>query len=108
MGIFDLKTERKPNFFFQDLLQRQQIDRVLNKSGIIQHRLYQTIQNVIQEQKQYLYVQGEEDLAVIPLILLLPLNSFIFYGLKDTGLIMIEVTEDKKEEVTKRLKSCRI
>lgn len=103
LGIFDLRTQRQPNPFFQSFLQKPKVDRIINKAGIIQHHLYKALQNAIQKQKQYLYVQGEEDLAVVPLILLLPLNSLIFYGLKNTGLIMLEVTEEKKEEVAKEI-----
>lgn len=41
-------------------------------------------------------VKGEEDLAVIPLICLLPVNSLVVYGQPDEGVAVIRVTEDKK------------
>jgi hypothetical protein len=41
-------------------------------------------------------VEGEEDLAVIPLICLLPENSLVVYGQPDEGVVAIRVTEDKK------------
>ncbi len=44
-------------------------------------------------------VEGEEDLAVLPVLLLAPLGSHVFYGQpKGEGLVHIEVTEEKKEE----------
>ena len=46
-------------------------------------------------------IQGEEDLLALPAILLAPLGSVVIYGQKDLGVVVVEVTEEKKEEVKK-------
>jgi len=49
--------------------------------------------------KQLLIVKGEEDLLALPTILLTPLHSVVLYGQIDMGVIMVEVTEEKKRQV---------
>jgi hypothetical protein len=41
-------------------------------------------------------VEGEEDLLVLPLILLMPQGSVITYGQPGRGMVMLEVTEELK------------
>lgn len=48
-------------------------------------------------------IKGEEDLAVIPAVLLLPLGTKIFYGQFDKGIVVVKVTEEKKELLKKFL-----
>lgn len=52
---------------------------------------------------QVINVNGEEDLSVLPLILLSPLNTFIFYGQPDKGIVQVKVTEKTKEKAVKLL-----
>ena len=46
-------------------------------------------------------VSGEEDLAVLPAVLLAPLNSLVLYGQPRKGIVVIKVTEKKKKEIKK-------
>ena len=48
-------------------------------------------------------VDGEEDLAVLPVVLLAPLDSLVFYGQRNQGLVLVKVTEEKKSEFVKIL-----
>jgi len=41
-------------------------------------------------------VEGEEDLLVLPLIDLMPLGSLIAYGQPRAGMVVVEVTEERK------------
>lgn len=41
-------------------------------------------------------VEGEEDLLVLPLIDLMPVGSLITYGQPQAGMVVIEVTEERK------------
>ncbi|KXA90883.1 hypothetical protein AKJ57_03275 [candidate division MSBL1 archaeon SCGC-AAA259A05] len=43
-------------------------------------------------------VEGEEDLAAVPAVLYAPENSVVAYGQPREGLVLIEVSEKKKEE----------
>lgn len=55
-------------------------------------------------EKQLIVVKGEEDLLALPAILMAPLHSIVLYGQIDLGIVMIEVTEEKKREVERILK----
>ncbi|MFQ6054247.1 MAG: GTP-dependent dephospho-CoA kinase family protein [Candidatus Bathyarchaeia archaeon] len=51
-------------------------------------------------------VEGEEDLLVLPLIALMPLGSVIVYGQPQAGMVVVEVTEERKmwaEDFMKRM-----
>lgn len=41
-------------------------------------------------------VEGEEDLLVLPLISLMPLGSLIVYGQPREGMVVVDVTEERK------------
>ncbi len=101
LGVFDLQTRRFPNAHFQFLAKDS--PRVKNLAGEVSLSMVQKIKWALNKGMTNLYVIGEEDLAVIPLILLLPLNSFICYGLFDQGMFLIKVTEEKKEELITKL-----
>lgn len=47
-------------------------------------------------------VDGEEDLAVIPVVLHADVGSRVLYGQPDCGVVVVEVTEERKREI-KRL-----
>jgi hypothetical protein len=50
-----------------------------------------------------LIVDGEEDLAVMPLVCLLPYNSLIIYGQPREGMVVLRVDEEKKILILKLL-----
>ena len=52
----------------------------------------------MQDQDVLILVDGEEDLAVIPLILAAPFGVFILYGQPGEGVVVCEVTPAAKEK----------
>jgi uncharacterized protein (UPF0218 family) len=46
-----------------------------------------------------IFVEGEEDLLTMPAILLAPDKSLVIYGQPKEGLVIVEVDNNKKEEV---------
>ena len=48
------------------------------------------------KKKTKIVVVGEEDLATMPLVYMLPLNSIVLYGQPKKGVVVIRVSEDKK------------
>lgn len=51
------------------------------------------------KQTQVIVVNGEEDLLVIPAVLLSPLGSYVIYGQYELGMIIAQVTEKLKLEI---------
>jgi len=48
--------------------------------------------------KTVILVGGEDDLAVLPVLLIAPLGFSIYYGQPGEGLVRVDVTEENKEK----------
>lgn len=67
----------------------------------------QTIKKYIQNnQNQIIRVLGEEDLSGVPAILLSPLGSIVLYGQPGEGMVVVEITEEKKQQMIKLIYKC--
>ncbi|OGK10206.1 hypothetical protein A2767_02025 [Candidatus Roizmanbacteria bacterium RIFCSPHIGHO2_01_FULL_35_10] len=82
---------------------------LVNDPGTINIKTANEIKKSINEfiktgKKQLMIVKGEEDLLALPAILFAPLNSVVLYGQIDLGVVMVEVTEEKKKGVEEILK----
>jgi len=111
LAIIDLKSHRKPvnKKIRQSLLSVKTKFRTVNEAGTINKKLVQTLRKAIDQilvsaLPQKVLVHGEEDLAVLPLILLSPLNSLIFYGQPKKGIVKVEVNEQTKLKAIRLLK----
>ncbi len=101
--IFDDHIQRKKvGSSIQHLLTSSEISLCNNKSGMITTALAKKISRLYPLGK-HIKINGEEDLAVLPAIALLPLGSTIIYGQPHQGIVYIPVTEEKKEWVKKLL-----
>jgi len=71
-----------------------------NPPGVITEDLIGVISDAILSDKNVrIFVQGEEDLAALPAILMAPLNSVVLYGQPDKGVMLVRVTESIKAEL---------
>lgn len=75
-----------------------------NKAGTIQRTAVLTFKKDIKnflnnDKKSSMYIKGEEDLLALPAILLAPLQSVVLYGQFDLGIVVTDVTEEKKKIV---------
>ncbi|MEM2127099.1 MAG: DUF359 domain-containing protein [Candidatus Bathyarchaeia archaeon] len=69
-----------------------------NRPGMIEKSAWEALGKAVKlKRKVAVLVEGEEDLMVIPLILLMPLGSVIVYGQPNVGVVMIEVDEKMKD-----------
>lgn len=103
LGIIDGLSRR-------ELFQTQFADRmklvksVKNVAGGISSELAATLQAELQsknpskENYRIIKIEGEEDLATVAAVLLAPLNTHVFYGQPNQGLVHVLVTEEKKQE----------
>lgn len=97
VGIVDGKTKRKS--FDTTFLRKYFVNEssALNPHGRISSSLVKALKKALSSQKTTLIkVKGEEDLAVLPAVLLSPLRSLVAYGQPDSGIVLVEVTEEKK------------
>ena len=74
---------------------------VQNTPGQISRQLIKAIKDSLGDHttKQVILVEGEEDLAFIPALLLAPIPSTVFYGQPKIGLVKVETSIDAKERL---------
>ena len=77
--------------------------RCSNPPGTIQEEVWPIIEKAIKENKN-VFVDGEEDLLVIPAVLLAEENSAVVYGYFNKGICLIEVSEKTKKTFKELLK----
>jgi len=99
--IFDGKVKRKkikiPLEWGSNCL------KVTNPSGTIQEKVWPKIRKAIKEEK-FVFVNGEEDLLVIPTVLLAKKYNAVVYGFPKRGVCLIEVSLAIKKIFKKLLK----
>jgi pantetheine-phosphate adenylyltransferase len=102
ISTVDFKVARKKiysSFLDLNFPKDRTIIIVENPSGHITHDLFLKIINIFRlgfDKKIIIKIDGEDDLAVLPLILAAPLNSVVYYGQPDVGLVKILVSEKIK------------
>lgn len=68
-----------------------------NKPGLISDSLINSVADALKHHRKVIVlVYGEEDLAVIPAVLLAPLGSHVYYGQPNQGIVEIQVTLELK------------
>ena len=77
--------------------------RVKNPAGMITDELLEGLDSAIENTPALLYVDGEEDLAVIPLVVAAREGVIILYGQPGEGVVLKEVTQDAKRKAAEML-----
>lgn len=103
LSIVDFLVQRKVKF--DDLSQlgfvNQSGENVKNPPGSITWKLFEAVKQAFMKEKKggkIILIEGEEDLAVLPVILVSPLGYSVFYGQPGQGMVRIYVTEENKEK----------
>ncbi|MFO8019186.1 MAG: DUF359 domain-containing protein [Promethearchaeia archaeon] len=120
--IIDEKTQRK-KIKMESKTKFEQIIEFENPAGLIVQKSWAIIKNALDTHKKTLIkiTEGEEDLLLIPLVLLLPLGQerthFVFYGqppITDAnltipqGIVVVKVDEKIQQEVKNMLSYLKI
>lgn len=78
----------------------EKIVHVQNPQGAITEEAIKTIREaLVSKVHTHIIVDGEEDLLVITSVQYAPKNSFVVYGQPHCGVVVVEVTAEKKAEV---------
>jgi len=114
LAIVDLQVERKP---YQSLEaykfpKQYEIVRVVSGPGFISKPAIEAIQQwtkgIRSRKRMVLVVDGEEDLLTLSVIVNAPVGSVVYYGSPPStdrpGLVAVEVTKKKKQEVSELLR----
>jgi len=109
VSIIDLKTHRKKIYNSMNELgftKKTPDFTVINNPGEISQNLINTTEKTIhnfKNNKHIILVEGEEDLAVIPAVLLSPYNTKVLYGQPEVGIVEITVNKESKDKICKIL-----
>ena len=98
LGIIDHRIQRKDHNY--DIIRTENILEADNPAGTITENLWETIEKAISltledNEKRIIVVEGEEDLAVLPCLLIAPEDAVILYGQPNEGLVFVNVCEGK-------------
>ena len=95
ISIYDGMTERREMTEFADLVKNEGWEEVVvaNAAGTITSALTNAVRNALDGNTGLIRVEGEEDLATIPCILLAPRGTNIIYGWPGKGMMLI-TTDD--------------
>ena len=114
ISVIDFNVARHRKFFSIEGLGfkgDEDVVRINNLAGKISHGVFEkliSLSDSFMKKKTIFLIDGEEDLVVLPLILILPLNSLIFYGQPQEGLVMITVSEEIKKTAYEMVRSFNV
>ncbi len=106
----------KPDIYIVDyMVERKKAERkfnddakvlkVKNPAGVITQSLWDAIKKAYEGGERIrIEVEGEEDLAALPAILMAPANATIIYGLPSHGMVVVKAGEKERKIVGEFLK----
>lgn len=94
LSIYDGFTERREMTEFASIVENEEKNEVVNPAGRITRELVESIRGRIAGSGGLIKVIGEEDLALIPAVLLAPTGTDIVYGWP--GRCMMRITTDER------------
>ncbi|MDD3407412.1 MAG: GTP-dependent dephospho-CoA kinase family protein [Methanomicrobium sp.] len=95
LSVIDGNTMREP-CRCTPLLPVKRIE-VKNPAGFITEELISALQKGVNNPPALVHVDGEEDLAVIPLVMMLPEKSAVLYGQPSRGVVVRIVDNESKK-----------
>lgn len=102
VGVFDKLTQREP--YITKHLDKLNIDiRINNPAGYVSLESINKTSQIDFSEQTHIYVTGEEDLVTVAIILAMPLESLIYYGQPNEGMVVLKITEELKEKISKLL-----
>ena len=99
LAIVDYKTQRKACPDLKSQIQKigVKVIKVVNPPGLITEELWDAISNAFEDPVNVrVEVEGEEDLATIPSVILAPVDCILVYGMPNQGLVVARIDEEKK------------
>jgi uncharacterized protein (UPF0218 family) len=77
--------------------------RVKNPAGSITDALIHALEEAVRSAPATIVIDGEEDLAVIPMVIAAPVGSVVLYGQPKEGVVLHTVTRESQETAKKYL-----
>jgi uncharacterized protein (UPF0218 family) len=98
--IIDHKVMRKPAVPL--VAEGYETVTLKNDSGTISDEVWAEVESAVErDRKVKIVVKGEEDLLTLVAIIIAPESSLVVYGQPYEGMVVVEVTSEKKNEMKK-------
>ena len=110
IAIVDFQTQRRSDKNLKVEVQKigTNVIRVTNPAGVITQELWTAIEHALNDPNTVrIEVEGEEDLAFIPCMLMAPDKYMIIYGYPGRGLVLAEVNPKNRKAAEDALKSMK-
>ncbi len=96
--VVDHKVMRK--FVTPLFIEGEQVLHVKNPSGALTEDAWFVMREALKTRRRTkILVDGEEDLFTMVAVLCAPQNSLVVYGQPEEGIVVVKVTEEKREKV---------
>ena len=100
LSVYDGVTERHEMTEFADLVEDEDKEEVVNPAGRITSAMADAIgSSVSKGNPSLIHVIGEEDLALLPCVLLSPVGTRIVYGWPGLGMMLLVTDEAVRSKV---------
>jgi uncharacterized protein (UPF0218 family) len=113
LSIIDGRNLREP--FDEIIIENGKLVNSNNPQATITIDTWKIIRKILsgllenkEKQPIILYIDGEEDLLVLPVVLELPENSFVVYGQPHEGIVLINVTPNVKLKCKKLIERMKV
>ena len=99
LAIYDGRTERRDMTEFATLVEEQGLEKevVVNPAGTVTRALCDAVRNAFAGGPGLIRVEGEEDLALMPVILEAPEGADVVYGWPGKGMMVLVVDQAIKQ-----------
>ncbi len=109
IAVVDYKTKRGEKIYEDVKNFGEEIIKVKNPRSQITPQLWNAVKRAMNSRKFVkIEVDGEEDLAVIPVVFFAKIGANVIYGMPNTGLVLLKVTKKDKDEVKKIIKEMEV
>ncbi|MDO5862397.1 MAG: GTP-dependent dephospho-CoA kinase family protein [Thermoplasmata archaeon] len=106
LSIYDGFTERREMTDFARLVEDEPKETVVNPAGTITAAMADAVRRGIGGEVALIRVDGEEDLAVLPCLVLAPDGARVVYGMPGRCMMVVEVdgrTRDRAKELLSKM-----
>ncbi len=99
--VYDNKTLRKDYDESEKNLENFKGNEfsVWNPAGMLTEHAFEIVKDALNFKHSLIFVDGEEDLFVIPCVKFCPPNTLLFYGQPNEGIVMVEINERVKKDI---------
>ena len=106
LSVYDGSTERREMTEFAKLVEDEPREEVVNPVGEITVSMVEAIRRGIEGSTRLVRVEGEEDLAVLPCLILAPEGYHVVYGMPGRCMMVVDVdgrSKDRAKELLSRM-----